>query len=55
VPEKLRRFAAPSQKRQRGDFDREGEFRALLVSMVDAKRVALFTLGPYARDLSQAA
>ena len=38
----------------RGDSDREGEFRALLASMVDTKRVALFTLGPYARDLSRA-
>jgi len=38
----------------RDDPDREAEFRALLLSIVDAKRVALFALGPYARDASQA-
>jgi ABC-type transporter MlaC component len=30
--------------------ERARQFRALLLSMVDVKRVALFTLGPYARN-----
>jgi len=33
--------------------EREQKFHALLVSAVDVKRVALFTLGPYARDAAQ--
>lgn len=33
--------------------NREAEFRALLLSIVDTKRIALFTLGPYARGQSQ--
>src|SRR5262245_13205715 len=37
----------------RDDPSRDNEFRALLLSIVDAKRVALFTLGPYTRDASQ--
>jgi ABC-type transporter MlaC component len=33
---------------------RQLQFRALLLSIVDVKRVALFTLGPYARDAGEA-
>jgi ABC-type transporter MlaC component len=33
---------------------RQLQFRDLLLSMVDVKRVALFTLGPYARDAGEA-
>jgi ABC-type transporter MlaC component len=33
-----------------GDTERQLEFRTLLSSIVDVKRVALFTLGPYGRD-----
>jgi phospholipid transport system substrate-binding protein len=33
--------------------ERQQRFHALLVSAVDARRVALFTLGPYARDAAQ--
>ena len=32
--------------------EREAQFRALLLSITDVKRVALFTLGPYARGVS---
>jgi phospholipid transport system substrate-binding protein len=32
---------------------RQEQFRALLLSIVDIRRVALFTLGPYARNASQ--
>jgi phospholipid transport system substrate-binding protein len=32
---------------------RQTEFRALLLSIVDTRRIALFTLGPYARGQSQ--
>jgi phospholipid transport system substrate-binding protein len=31
----------------------QAEFRALLLSIVDTRRIALFTLGPYARGQSQ--
>jgi phospholipid transport system substrate-binding protein len=34
--------------------ERQRQFRALLVSLVDVRRVALFTLGPYARDAAPA-
>jgi phospholipid transport system substrate-binding protein len=34
--------------------NRQAEFRALLLSIVDTRRIALFTLGPYARGQSQA-
>ncbi len=33
---------------------RQLKFRALLLSVVDVKRVALFTLGPFARDAGEA-
>src|SRR6266852_5580929 len=33
--------------------NRQAEFRALLLSIVDTRRIALFTLGPYARGQSQ--
>jgi phospholipid transport system substrate-binding protein len=33
--------------------ERQQQFHALLVSAVDGRRVALFTLGPYARDAAQ--
>ena len=33
--------------------ERQMQFRALLLSVVDVKRVALFTLGPYARDAGE--
>jgi len=36
------------------DGSRQAAFRVLLESIVDTKRVALFTLGPYAREVSQA-
>jgi len=34
--------------------ERQQKFHALLVSAVDVRRVALFTLGPYVRDAAQA-
>lgn len=34
--------------------ERELRFRALLLSVVDVERVALFTLGPYGRDAAEA-
>jgi phospholipid transport system substrate-binding protein len=37
----------------RGGPNRLVEFRTQLLAMVDAKRVAMFTLGQYARDASQ--
>ena len=33
--------------------NRQAEFHALLLSIVDTRRIALFTLGPYARGQSQ--
>ena len=33
--------------------EREQQFRALLLSVVDVRRVAVFTLGPYARNAAQ--
>ena len=33
--------------------NRQAEFRALLLPIVDTRRIALFTLGPYARGQSQ--
>jgi len=33
--------------------NRQAKFRALLLSIVDTRRIALFTLGPYARGQSQ--
>jgi phospholipid transport system substrate-binding protein len=37
----------------RDTSNRQAEFRALLLSIVDTKRIALFTLGPYMRGQSQ--
>ena len=35
-------------------LEREQRFRTLLLSVVDVRRVALFTLGPYSRNATQA-